>query len=302
MNLSHIDPSAPIPAVARGRVERISQFQSRFVDPRHIDVWLPDGYDPNGRYAVLYMHDGQMLFDPEITWNRQSWGVAETAGDLIDRGAIRPCLVVGIWNSGGGRQIDYFPQKPFARLPAGFRDFLLRQAAGEDEVGPVPPAMASDAYLRFIVEECKPHIDATYATRPEREQTIIAGSSMGGLISLYALCEYPAVFGGAGCLSTHWIGGFPMENNPIPDAFVAYLQENLPDPAGHRLYFDYGTETLDAEYEPHQRRVDAVMRRRGYDASRWQTLKFAGADHSENAWCARLHRPLTFLLPPEPST
>jgi predicted alpha/beta superfamily hydrolase len=126
--------------------------------------------------------------------------------------------------------------------------------------------------------------------------TFIAGSSMGGLISLYALCEYPKVFGSAACLSTHWPGIFTMENNPVPDAFIRYLEENLPRPGSHKIYFDFGTETLDSLYEPLQNRVDDVMRHHGYTHKNWMTLKFPGEDHSERAWHSRLEVPLLFLL------
>ena len=82
---------------------------------------------------------------------------------------------------------------------------------------PVP--VQSDAYLKFLVTELKPFIDSTFSVATDRSNTFIAGSSMGGLISMYAVCEYPAVFGGAACLSTHWPGIFTAENNPIPEAF-----------------------------------------------------------------------------------
>ena len=89
---------------------------------------------------------------------------------------------------------------------------------------------SSDNYLKFIVEELKPFIDSTYSTLIDKENTFIAGSSMGGLISMYAVCEYPNVFGGAACLSTHWPGTFEVENNPIPEIFYNYLTNNLPKP------------------------------------------------------------------------
>ncbi|MEL6194883.1 MAG: esterase, partial [Bacteroidota bacterium] len=112
----------------------------------------------------------------------------------------------------------------------------------------------------------------------------------------YAICEYPQVFGGAACLSTHWVGTFEVENNPIPTAFVDYLAENLPEPGQNKIYFDYGTETLDALYEPFQLQVDSVMKLKGYTATNWSTQKFPGENHSEIAWAKRLHIPLTFLL------
>jgi predicted alpha/beta superfamily hydrolase len=149
--------------------------------------------------------------------------------------------------------------------------------------------MGADAYLRFLVDELKPFVDATYRTLPGRDDTFVMGSSMGGLISLYALCEYPQVYGGAGCLSTHW---------PAGDGIVIdYLAETLPPPGHHKIYFDYGTETLDAQYEPYQRRADQVMRAAGYtEGVEWMTRRFDGAAHDEAAWQARVHVPLEFLL------
>ncbi|MFD2248452.1 alpha/beta hydrolase [Pontibacter ruber] len=284
--------NAQAPTVSSGKIEQIENFKSRFISPRNVDVWLPDGYSSNEKYAVLYMHDGQMLFDAALTWNNQEWGVDETIGKLIKEQKIDKCIVVGVWNSGKSRHSDYFPQKPFERLSQTFRDSLLQ------EYGTTlfPTKIQSDNYLKFLVKELKPYIDSTYATYPDKAHTFIAGSSMGGLISLYAICEYPEVFGGAACISTHWPGIFTDEDNPIPAAFIDYLKQRLPDPATHKLYFDYGTETLDAMYEPYQLQADALMKCKGYNDKNWKTLKFTGEDHSENAWGKRLHIPVTFLL------
>jgi enterochelin esterase-like enzyme len=287
--------SALIPKVTQGRIERLENFKSAFVSPRHIDVWLPEGYPSHGEYAVLYMNDGQMLFDDAITWNKQSWGVAEIVGELSSTGKIRDCIVVGIWNSSGSRHSDYFPKKPFDNLPSAYREYLM-QAKREDGIPLFAIDIRSDDYLKFITEELKPYIDRRYATLPNLESTFIAGSSMGGLISIYAVCEYPEVFGGAACLSTHWIGIFTDENNPIPDVLIEYLRQNLPGPVGHRIYFDHGTETLDVFYEPYQLRVDQIMMSKGYSSANWQTRKFVGEEHSEEAWRKRLHIPITFLL------
>jgi enterochelin esterase-like enzyme len=154
----------------------------------------------------------------------------------------------------------------------------------------------SDKYLKFIVTELKPYIDNHYSTQRTQESTFIAGSSMGGLISLYAICEYPDVFGGAACLSTHWTVVYTDKDNPIPSAILSYLEKNLPVPSNHRVYFDYGTETLDSLYEQYQRQVNLIMKARGYSAQNWETLKIQGADHSEKAWRKRLDVPLVFLL------
>lgn len=108
----------------------------------------------------------------------------------------------------------------------------------------------SDNYLKFVVTELKPFIAKNYSVNKKRENTFIAGNSMGGLISFYAICEYPETFAGAACLSTHWFGTFTLENNPVHDAFIRYLNENLSHPEKYRIYFDCGDWTLDALYTP----------------------------------------------------
>ncbi|MEM6379881.1 MAG: alpha/beta hydrolase-fold protein [Bacteroidota bacterium] len=270
----------------RGTVIRLDTIHSKYVKDRNIDVWLPQGYVDLDEYQVLYMHDGQMLFDTSITWNQQAWHIDEAVQQLFEENKIPPTIVVGIWNT-DRRHAEYFPQKPFEQLPASSQQKL----SGE---------IQSDNYLRYIVEEVKPVIDAQFSTKPAAQHTFIGGSSMGGLISMYALCEYPDIFGGAMCLSSHWIGFGPEAPNPIPQAFVDYLAAALPDPSLHKVYFDFGTETLDQYYEPYQLRIDSVMIARDYDNRLWKTAKFPGADHSEKSWTKRLPIPLTFVLSSTP--
>lgn len=290
--------SAQTLPVSSGRLQRHADFPSKRVPPRHVDVWVPDGYRPDQRYAVLYMHDGQMLFDSSGTWNHQEWGVDETLGRLIRSGSISDCIVVAIWNAGARRHAEYFPQSPFESLTKEERDRIeaAQRAGGQSVFAGIP--VSSNDYLRFIVEELKPFIDDKYSTRRERESTFIAGSSMGGLISLYAVCEYPEVFGGAACLSTHWPGIFSMSDNPVPEAFFRYMERKLPDPRTHRIYFDLGTATLDSLYPPHQRKADEVMRKKGYGPENWVTRTWPGQDHSERSWRSRLDVPVSFLLSP----
>ena len=279
---------------ATGRVVRYSNLESEYVKPRNVDVWLPEHYDSSRKYSVLYMHDGQMLFDSTINWNRQEWGVDETLGRLMADKKIKECIVVGIWNTDKRHQ-EYFPQKPFESMTAEQRAHVEAEL---QNLGRTTNAFepVSDSSLKFLVTELKPLIDQTFSTLTGREDTFIAGSSMGGLISAYAICEYPEVFGGAACLSTHWPGTFSMENNPCPEAFFWYLIKQLPDPATHLLYFDYGDQTLDALYPPLQKRADEIMKSAGFDAGNWQTRFFPGEDHSENAWKRRFGIPALFLL------
>ena len=128
----------------------------------------------------------------------------------------------------------------------------------------------SDNYLKFIVEEVKPFIDKNYSVYTDANHTAVMGSSMGGLISMYAICEYPNVFGKAACLSTHWVGFRDFENNPIPESFFAYMMENLPNAATHKIYFDYGTETLDASYLKYEYRVDEVLQSKGFNQNNYK--------------------------------
>ena len=292
-----------VPALAAphgpGRLEHYRAFPSAHADPRDVTVWLPPGYDPDGPpYAVLYMHDGQNLFDPRSSYGGKEWGVDEVAAQLIAEGKMRPAIVVGIWNT-PRRQREYVPAKAFERLPARYMERVRGLYRGDP---------LSDRYLRFIVRELKPFIDATYNSAPDRANTAIMGSSMGGLISLYALAEYPRVFGGGGMVSTHWPLLLPAEGqelsaedvDAVAGAFEAYLRAALPRPGRHRLWFDHGDQGLDRHYAPFQARIDRLVAARGWTKDEdWISRDFPGAAHNEAAWRARVHLPLAFLLPPE---
>lgn len=286
---------AQLPTASSGSIDRIENFKSKFVKPRNIDVWLPADYDPNKKYAVLYMHDGKGLYDSTIMWNKQEWGVDETLNKLIALKKVRNCIVVGIWNSETTRHPEYFPQKPFESLTQSEKDTVTAQLQKANRIKESFKPF-SDDYLKFIVKELKPFIDSAYITKSDQRNTFIAGSSMGGLISMYAICEYPKVFGGAACLSTHWPGIFTVKDNPIPDAFFNYMRQNLPDSKTHKLYFDYGDQTLDALYPALQAKADEVLKAKGYTSKNWMTRFFKGEDHSEKAWNKRLDIPLQFLL------
>jgi predicted alpha/beta superfamily hydrolase len=281
--------------VSSGKVERLENFPSQYVSARNVDIWLPEGYTPDQKYAVLYMHDGQSLYDAQTTWNKQEWGVDEHVSALMRDSIIKPTIVVGVWNSGANRHSDYFPQTPFESLTQEYQDSLYQM--NRDSGSPLfASKVQSDNYLKFLVEELKPYIDSHYATLTEKENTAVMGSSMGGLISLYAICEYPQVFGRAACLSTHWPGAFNPEDSRIPQAFLDYMEFYLPCSMDHKIYFDYGTATIDAWYEPYQLLVDERMINSGFTEKSWMTQKFEGANHSEEAWNARLDIPLKFLL------
>ncbi len=286
--------TAQLPHVSCGTISRLADFQSKFVDARNIDVWLPVGYSDKQKYPVLYMHDGQMLFDGSITWNKTEWGVDEAFCRLDAQREVKDCIVVGIYNT-AKRHREYWPAKAFFGMsPADQQKVMHTHDNASISLNGMTPI--SDGYLKFIVAELKPFIDSHFSTLADQSNTFIAGSSMGGLISMYAICEYPDVFGGAACLSTHWPGINTTVDNPAPASFLNYLATHLPSPANHRIYFDYGTLTLDAMYKPYQLQADAIMAAGGYTAANWVTREFPGADHSERSWNKRLDIPLLFLL------
>ena len=283
-------------APTSGRLVEYPEMASAHAADRSVTVWLPPGYDEGaGRHPVLYMHDGQNLFDASRAPFGE-WCVDEHLGRLIATGQVRAPIVVGVWNT-PLRLREYTPADLVAALPEATRADVEAVYGG--------PSL-SDGYLRFLVEELKPRIDADFRTLTGRDDTVIMGSSMGGLISLYAMMKHPAVFGGAGCISTHWplridqLEGAALEawRETVIAAWTSVVARGLPDPATHRLYFDRGDETLDQFYAFFQSRIDQVVRDAAWPPDRFRTLVFPGAEHNEKSWNARLDVPLTFLLPP----
>lgn len=281
-NVRAVPVSEGLAPPGEGRLVKYPAFPSLNVPPREVDVWIPPEYDrrTTARYPVIYMQDGQNLFNPDTSFGGVSWSVDKAMLSLIRSGRTQGAIIVGIWNTGAGRAAEYMPAK-------AVKVRNIAEVAGLVP-GPAGPII-SDAYLAFMVRELKPFIDRTYRTESGRDHTFVMGSSMGALISAYAVAEYPKIFGAAACLSTHW----PAGNGAV----IGYLAHHLPRADGHRLYFDFGTQTLDAEYAPYQARMDDAMRTLGYlEGVDWITREFPGAEHSERSWSERLRIPLSFLL------
>lgn len=254
------------------------QVTSQFVVARNIEIFLPADYKSatEKRYGVVYMMDGQNLFSLEGSHWGKCWELDDSLQALPSEDPLRNFIVVGI-HSVPTRFLEYCPQKPVQTLPI---DSLATWRGGID-----PQEVYSDAFLRFVVEELIPMVDDSLRTIRHRDERIMAGSSMGGLIALYGVMEYPEVFSGAACISTHWPLRIDADSELFPKAMQQYLANRLPE-ITHlpRLYFDFGTETLDAPYESHQLNVDALLDSLGYDSSLRKTLKFDGAAHDELAW------------------
>jgi enterochelin esterase-like enzyme len=245
---------------------------------RHVSVWLPPGYDQDTerRYKVLYMSDGQNLFDPRIANTGVDWGVDEAVAALAEEGAIEPVIVVGVWSS-AARGFEYSPWH------------------------------GAPNYARFLIEELMPRVDAEFRTLKGPEHTVHMGSSMGGLLSFYLATKHPDVFGACGCVSTHFplseavvAQYFPMAEKPAnPDPTPYILKDiaaGLSIPVGVRLWFDYGGKGLDAEYGPtHAALREALVAKGLREGEDFVIRAYEGADHNETSWRARLKDPLRFL-------
>src|SRR5881275_2646024 len=163
-----------VPHVSAGTIVDLGVLKSKYADPRRVAVWLPSGYRAHGlKYAVLYMHDGQNLFDKATAGYGMEWQIDETLDRLIRDKKVRPTIVVGIWNTPKRLQ-EYVPSKAFNGLPPEYRD-KVRALYGGDPV--------SDGYLKFLVRELRPMIDRRFNVKTNRANTVIMGSSMGALIS-----------------------------------------------------------------------------------------------------------------------
>ena len=224
---------------------------------RRVWIYLPPGYaSSHERYPVLYMHDGQNLFDAATSFVGE-WGVDETLDSLRatgDRGAI----VVGVDHGGALRFNEYSPWKN------------PKYGGGE-----------GDRYVDFLVKTLKPYVDAHYRTLPDRLNTGIAGSSMGGLISLYAIVKYPGVFSRAAIFSpAFWVA---------PQAYD-FVRDSAPLPADDRLYFVMGgQEAANAEeavtyVHDEQRMVDALVARGMMRGTNVVSYVRADGKHSEWFW------------------
>jgi len=278
--------------LSSGNLYRAENIPSEFITTRPVDVWLPNQYSEDKKYSVLYMHDGQNLFDSTATWSKQEWKVDEWATKLMTEEKTKDFIVVAIHNIPQIRWQDLYPEKAMEYMDVKIKDSLLKLA----EKSKFNINFKGDEYLQFLVKELKPIIDSQFSVHTDRAHTFIMGSSMGGLMSMYAVSEYPDVFAGGACLSTHWVGAMPSVNNPHPKAIFRYMESNLPKAGSHKLYFDYGNKTLDQHYPKFAPRVNAILKEKGYTANDSKNLYFEGTDHSGKSWSQRLDQPILFLL------
>lgn len=274
------------------RFQQSTFENSQFIDSKGYEVYLPPSYqtDTTKRYPVLYMMDRQNLFADSLAYGGHGWRMDQVLDSLVQADALQELILVGVDHAGKDRFVEYMPQKPVETLPGSLRKNLRKNMAGY-----VNNPFYADNFLKFLTKELKPHMDSVYRTLPDTENTFMAGSSMGGLISIYALCEYPDMFAGAMCLSTHWPVTLDNSIPEAPAALISYFAEHLP--SDKKWYFDYGTRGIDQFYEPYQQQIDSILLAQGYQADvNWMTRKYEGHDHNEKYWYQRVAIPLEFVI------
>lgn len=293
------DPTHMTPMISEGRIVAWRALDGGAAGPMTVWVWLPPGYDAakGKRFPVLYMHDGQNLFDKALTAYNQEWQMDEAIPRMVRQGDLRSWIVVGV-QSPRSRYRALFPEKLLPLLPADFR----KRVTDLDDGGP-KGEFAGDAYLKFIVGAVKPRVDREFRTLKGPADTAVMGSSMGGLMAFYAMAEYPHVFGQAAAVSMH-VGLAStsekgVDHNALAqvsaEAFRRYLAASKMKPGANRLYIDHGTGTLDGSYGPYSAALVRVLQAGGWKDPGFIFRTYAGAEHNETAWAQRVDIPLAFL-------
>jgi predicted alpha/beta superfamily hydrolase len=255
----------------RGTLDHIRGFHSEILgNDRDITIYLPPGYSDRDdvRYPVLYMHDGQNLFEPERAFiPGQHWRVAEATDETIGGRTARPMIIVGIDNTGSSRIDEYTPTHDAARHGGG----------------------KADDYGRMIIEELKPIIDAKYRTLIDVSNTALGGSSLGGLATLHLGLTHPDVFGHLAVMSPSvW-----WDNRAV----LAEV-ERFRAPKRPRIWLDMGGRE-GVEGLNDARLLRDKLRTHGWrDGEDFNYFEDRRADHSERAWAKRAPAVLEFLFPP----
>ncbi len=250
---------------------------------RTLAVWLPPGYDDEAdrRYPVLYVQDGQNLFDESASFAGVEWQMDETAQRLIEQGAIQPIIIVGLYNT---------PDRDAEYTPSAAGDALGTPARGDD-------------YVRALVEQFKPFIDQRYQTRTGPEHTAIAGAGLGGLIALHAAATAPQTFGSAATLSP-WLR-LGASGDDAGFDLARHWQQQPPDHlADLRLWIDMG-DSPGSIYPGPTPLEDADALVAALDSAGlareddYRYERIPGGTHDEAAWQQRLDRVLMFLFAEE---
>lgn len=278
--------TSPAPTSSYGKVTRMIVESENLNGRVTVDIWTPAQYELSSdvKYPVLYAHDGQNLFDPSYTFAGVPWGIDKACSLLANDPNFVIPIIVGINNRGaiGLRPNDYFPEKALDYIPNDqIENTFIFDTCHNLFLG--------DEEAAFVAGELKPLVDCLYNTAPGMMTTFAIGSSMGALASMYLLCEYPEIFGGAACMSTHWIGSlnlnsdYTMNDDEVcANAILQYLSDNLPSDSQHRLYLVQGTTGWDAGYLKYEVVAREIVRGKGYTEENGQLYVYdaRGAGHN----------------------
>jgi len=279
------------------RTERIPIFNSDTLIRHHfpafeglparlVDVWLPKKAMASAPMALLLAQDGQNIFDPSTAYGGQSWELHVAVRRLLYSQQIRPCVVVGIWNT-PNRFNEYLPSPAIVGLDTAAFAILKAERTA---------APQSDAYAAWIDQVLMPFLTANYPISQAADDRFLIGASMGGLISSYLLAKLPSQFGGAMCLSTHWPLSLKRNELAFSAPYRSWLLKQMPGLQHKRLYMDHGDLTLDSFYAIHQQAFDAAWNSKTAFPANYRSLSFEQAAHNEVSWRERLHLPLLFML------
>lgn len=271
--------------VSSGRIIRVENFPSFYIPPRNIDIWLPEHYSQNKKYKVLYMHDGQKLFNTNQLQSFKEWRIDETLDSLMNHSVIDDCIVVGISMISSHREAEYFPEKALTYISSKHRKRFISDQ--------LPTGPSADAYLKFIIHELKPYIDKNFSVLTSPENTTMAGSEAAALISLYAICEYPEVFHSVACISPTW---YINTNERISKALLKYLKKHIPDPAVHRFYFSHDTSIPDHNRNKILKKLNQIFTKKKYPAHNFQIIEKSNSPVTKNDLNNKIIEPVLFLL------
>jgi predicted alpha/beta superfamily hydrolase len=274
--------------VSAGQLRKHGQFRSRFLrNNRDLIVYIPPGYDdqPFARFPVLYLQDGQNLFDRATSFGGQDWNVHGASDDLIGIGAIQPLIIIGIYNTGKSRIHEYTPVKS-PKLGGG----------------------RADRYAKFLIEEVRPFIQREYRVNSDPRVTGIGGSSLGGLLSLYLGLKHPQLFGKIAALSPSvwWHQRMMMQfaasvtlRPPKHKRSIFRRCAAEPAPVAPRptIWLDIGTKEGPRIVPDVEQFRDILLRKGWREGEDLHYERVEGGEHNELAWSQRIGRVLQFLYP-----
>ena len=288
--------------VSVGEIEELYILKNS--EERRIQIYTPSNLPINSDTKFIIMNDGQELFSGNETWNGASWKIDESFKKLSELNKNINIVVIAVDNAktksntmidDTKRYVEYFPKESIKFYNKSLRKNIYERYTNKEELN----------YPNFLAKTLIPFLEKRFEIQLNKSNLGIVGSSMGGVSALNTILEYPELFGFAGCLSTHWVGIKPIEYVTLPIrkrikgdkattlAIREYVENNINKISGQKLYFDHGTEGLDALYKKPQREINELLEKENID---FKSLVFEGHEHSPSDFGKRFNIMLEFLL------